>query len=82
MKPHLCPRCNGERMVCYPVQSSAAPQRICPTCNGAGVLWEHDVAPIFVPIGGCTYKCDRCGVWWSGSHICPAIATTTAGAGP
>lgn len=35
-QPHLCPKCNGARVL----GTNALTRRSCPTCNGAGVLWE------------------------------------------
>ncbi len=50
-KPHLCPKCLGEREVAnlpdvaY-VTTTAPCKRMCPTCSGVGVLWEMDVASV------------------------------------
>jgi hypothetical protein len=42
-KPHLCPKCAGERTVPDHRPATASmlpPQRTCPVCRGEGVLWE------------------------------------------
>ena len=38
MKPHVCPKCNGERNL--PGDEQGFP-RPCPTCQGTGVVWEQ-----------------------------------------
>lgn len=34
MKPHVCPKCNGEKT--FPIKSAFE----CVTCGGTGVVWE------------------------------------------
>jgi hypothetical protein len=55
MKPHLCPKCHGQKTVSKPpwvpgdVQtwtSSDAGPYPCPVCEGHGVLWEMDQFPL------------------------------------
>jgi DnaJ-class molecular chaperone len=43
MKAHLCPRCNGERVVIDgSIVDKLTPTRVCPTCKGEGVLWSYE----------------------------------------
>lgn len=47
-KPHVCPKCDGERTVFVP--ESTGP-KTCPVCVGAGVLWSPmpSVMPSVLP---------------------------------
>jgi len=41
MKPHVCPKCNGNGVEggVHPALSGGCPL-LCPACGGAGVVWE------------------------------------------
>lgn len=46
MTPHLCPKCQGERVVAHQIgEYSSGQTRDCPTCKGEGVLWEPASIP-------------------------------------
>ena len=49
MKPHVCPKCDGEREV--PEMGSITTKRPCPTCGGTGIVWcgTGDVPPAWIP---------------------------------
>jgi hypothetical protein len=52
MKPHVCPKCDGEGEVMDTgIDGSAAKiaTRPCPPCNGKGVVWELKAWPNYVP---------------------------------
>jgi len=40
VKPHVCPKCEGERTIAVK-DGSREFKRVCPTCRGEGVVWRE-----------------------------------------